>query len=304
MDQQDPRQPPRDGSARPANLALNWRYILPAAAIVAVLAIAFAVQPDSYPEEEEQLAAAPDAEVEIDPNPDPTPTLPIATSTPTPEPAAASDPEDSIGAETVQGHDEPGGAAEPEGEVAGVQSTPTPEHAQQHQDPELIVQEATECGSMQEQVYPVSVEQSLAGVAVSARAVSVYPIDYLRCILLATGGPQATTLAGALGDAARGGATHAVLVDLWLGNSGPDFAQLNLRQATFHASGGTFGAAAVLNGRGEIVVASGQSRNITLVATVQVAYGSATGPITLSLPAPMTGGAESQGKYQLFLPTP
>jgi hypothetical protein len=160
------------------------------------------------------------------------------------------------------------------------------------------------CGTVQENNVPVSVEQRLADVSVRATNVAVYPVDYLRCILLATGGSEAITLANAVAQAGREGATHAALVDLWIANSNRDFAQLTLRAAQFAAAGQTFGALGALGGRGEVVVASGQSRGITLVATVSVDYGATTGPITVSIEAPLIGGEPAQGKYQLFLPTP
>ncbi|MDZ7727841.1 MAG: hypothetical protein U5Q44_06395 [Dehalococcoidia bacterium] len=43
---------------------------------------------------------------------------------------------------------------------------------------------------------------------------------------------------------------------------------------------------------------------MTLLAAVNSSYGTTTGPLTLTIGAPLVGGNETQGMYQLFLPTP
>lgn len=164
--------------------------------------------------------------------------------------------------------------------------------------------EQAQCGSIQESNVPLAVEQNIASVAVRATNAAVYPVEYLRCILLATGGSDAVTLANAIAEAGRAGATHAALVDLWIANGNRDFAQLNLREAQVAGAGGNAGVLGVLNGRGDVIIASGQSRTVTLVVTMAVTYGGTPGPITLSIEAPLIGGEATKGKYQLFLPTP
>ena len=58
------------------------------------------------------------------------------------------------------------------------------------------------------------------------------------------------------------------------------------------------------HGRGEVVVSSGEGRSVTLVVTLANAVGGTTGPMTLTVDAPLSGGQQTAGKYQLFLPTP
>jgi hypothetical protein len=183
-------------------------------------------------------------------------------------------------------------------EVAGVQTTATIEPT-----PVEAVTEA-QCGERREATSIVGVSQTLSNVSVEASRASVYPIDYLRCILLATGGKDAIMLAGALGDAERAGSTHVALVDLWVTNGSRDFAQLALNTATFSAAGQTFEAMGTLGGGAEAVVASGQGRAVTLVGILTNTIGATTGPITVALEGPRLGGVQVPGKYQLFLPTP
>lgn len=104
--------------------------------------------------------------------------------------------------------------------------------------------------------------------------------------------------------AEREGMTHAVLIDLWITNSSREFGQVNLRTAVISAAGQVFSPLATLGGRSEVVVSGGQGRNVTLVAAVKNTIGSGTGPITVSIDAPLAGGKQTAGKYQLFLPTP
>ena len=102
------------------------------------------------------------------------------------------------------------------------------------------------------------------------------------------------------------GATHAVVADPWLTNSGLDFAQINVNSAGFTAAGGplTSHPIAVLGSTTEVLITAGQGRGLTLVSTATSTVGVNTGPITLTLEPPLVGGEERPGKYQLFLPTP
>jgi len=156
---------------------LKPQYLLPGLVVVAMLALVFGIQPggsstpaDAY----EEPAALPTVE--------PTAT-PAAFPTATPGNAPAID----------------GGVESATSEVAGARSTP---EATPTEDP-YITSAPSECGDVREASYAMSVEQTLAGAAVQATQTSIYPIDYLRCILLATGGQQATSLAAALGKANR-----------------------------------------------------------------------------------------------------
>ena len=178
-------------------------------------------------------------------------------------------------------------------EVAGVQSTVEPTAT-------AVEAVSTEqCGALQEGTYTVGVSQTLSMVSVEATAVSVYPISYLHCLLLATGGHDAVTLASALGDAERDGATHVALVDLWITNGSKNFAQLTLDTALFSAGGQSFAAMGTLGGGAQAVIASGQGRAVTVVGTVTNAIGTSTGPITLTLEGPWLGGEQVAGKYLL-----
>jgi hypothetical protein len=84
------------------------------------------------------------------------------------------------------------------------------------------------------------VQQVVSGVAVAARQATLYPADYFSCILMATGGREAVSLAGSVSKAHRDGATDAVLIDLWITNSGRDFGQVNLRTSALAVAGQTF----------------------------------------------------------------
>jgi hypothetical protein len=191
----------------------------------------------------------------------------------------------------------PNGIAHPTDEVAGARSTPTTA-------PEAdLSRESTQCGTIQETSVALSVEQVLQGVSVRVTRGTVYPVDYFRCILMATGGREAISLAGSISKAQRDGATHAVLVDLWITNAARDFAQVNLKTAQLAAAGQAFAPLATLGGRSEVVVSSGQGRNVTLVVTLANKL-ETTGPVTLTIDAPLAGGKQTPGKYQLFLPTP
>lgn len=163
---------------------------------------------------------------------------------------------------------------------------------------------ANDCGRLQEAVYPLAVEQGLQGVTVSVRGATVYPLEYLQCVLAGMEGAEAEALAEALAERYREGHSHAVLLDLWVTNGARTFAQVNLRNGSFAAAGQTFPPVATVGGRAEVVLGSGQGRSIALLATVRNDVGTTTGPLTLVLEPPIVGGEPVPGKYQLFLPLP
>ena len=183
-------------------------------------------------------------------------------------------------------------------EVAGARATPADAN-----QPDLARQ-TTECGAIQEASVALSVEQTLYGVSLRATKASVFPIEYFRCILMATGGNDAFSLASSIAKAYKDGATHAVLIDLWVANSSRDFGQLNLKAATLAAARQVFSPLATLGGRAEVVVSGGQGRAVTLVIPVKESVGPTIGPVTLTAEAPLVGGKKTAGKYQLFLPVP
>jgi hypothetical protein len=186
--------------------------------------------------------------------------------------------------------------------VAGVRSTPefTPTATV---DPELQRQ-PTQCGELKEQTTVLAVEQSISGVSIKATRAAVYPIEYFRCILMATGGQEAYGLAASILKAEQQGQTHVALIDLWIANASKQFGQVNVRGATLSAAGQTFSPTATLGGRSEVVVSSGQGRNLSLVVAIKNTVGATTGPMTLVVEAPLIGGNPVAGKYNLFLPTP
>ena len=191
----------------------------------------------------------------------------------------------------------PGNRARAIGSAGSARATPTAA------DPTLARQ-ATECGGIQEAAIDLSIGQTLNGVSIRATKAAVFPIAYFRCILMATGGNEAFSLASSVGKSERDGATHAVLVDLWITNSGKDFGQLNLKTAALAAAGQTFAPLATLGGRAEVVISGGQGRSVTVVFAVKDSVGASIGPVTLVADAPLVGGKKMAGKYQLFLPTP
>jgi hypothetical protein len=247
-----------------------------------MLGVAFGIQPGGSAPSEADGAEAPFEASTETPGPSPSPS-PTPTTTPPPSGSATA---------AIDGS--------ATSEVAGARETAT---SSTTQEPDLSRQ-ATECGALQETTIPLGVEQNIAAVSVRAQSVSVYPIDYFKCILMATGGREAVSLSMAAGTAAAQGSTHAVLVDLWITNGGHDFAQVNLKNASIAAVGQNFAPIATLGGRAEVVVASGQGRNVTLVGVLSNQVGANTGPMTVTIDAPLTGGTQTQGKYQLFLPTP
>jgi hypothetical protein len=89
-----------------------------------------------------------------------------------------------------------------------------------------------------------------------------------------------------------------------MANASKQFGQVNVRNATLALAGQSFTPLATLGGRSEVVISSGQGRNMSLVVAVKNNVGETTGPMTLIVEGPLMGGAQLPGKYQLFLPTP
>lgn len=305
--------PSQPGGQFPWQALLQWKIVVPAFVLVAVLAVALGVQPapppsasGTFDDEDAGMVtfatASPEPTLEpagtVEALPSPTVVASAEVASARSTPTVASDEPATI-AETEPTPDATVADGEP-ATIAEVEPTTAPTEAP---DPELLAVPA-QCGEIAEANHVVAVEQTLAGMAVRATNAAVYPVEYFRCILLATGGKEATDLAVAIGKAEREGATHAVLVDLWLMNNGRDFAQVDLRNASFAAAGGNFPTLGVFRGKAEVVVAEGQSRGVTLIATVTAGFGATTGPVTVSIEAPLVGGAATPGKYQLFLPTP
>lgn len=259
---------------------LRPAYLLPAAVVIAALLLALAVQPSPQHSNAtgsvrvESIAASP---------------TPRAAATRTPASPTREAPSPS-----------PSPPASPEEAVAGARSTPS---ATPTIDPSLL-QQPTQCGTLRETAVALSVEQAISGISVRATRAAVYPIEYFSCILVAAGGSESLQLASAIRKQETAGMTHVVLVDLWVANGSKLFGQLNLRTATLAAAGQSFGAVATLGARSELVIASGQGRNVTIVAAVRNTVGESVGPMTLVIDAPLAAGTPVAGKYQLFLPTP
>ena len=269
---------------------------IPVAVVLGMLVVAFAVQPGSAEKDSGKAAPALHANA-VAALPSPSPTL--APNSPTPAVTASSNATPAPGQNGARATNAQGGSPA-SADVAGARATPSGTPAA---GPDLSRQ-STECGAIQEQAVDLAVEQSLNGVSIRATRAASYPIEYFRCILMATGGQEAIGLATSISKAMAGGATHAVLIDLWITNSGREFGQVNLKGATINAAGQTFAPLATLGGRAEVVVSSGQGRTVTLVATLKNSVGAGTGPITMSIDGPLVGGKKIAGKYQLFLPTP
>ncbi|MBI2766837.1 MAG: hypothetical protein HYX53_13130 [Chloroflexi bacterium] len=276
-------RPPSPGAGIASRALQNPRILIPVAVVVGVLALAFGVQPGG----DGNAAAKQDAPATVAIT---TPAAsPSATTAPTKAPAQ-------LAAASATAA-EPGSTAE----VAGARATPAGASPTPQVD---FSRETTQCGSLQETATAVTVEQAISGVSIRANRVATYPIEYFRCILMATGGQESIALASSVSKAQKDGATHAVLIDLWLTNAAKDFGQVSLRSATLAAAGSSFSPLATLGGRSDVVVSSGQGRSVTLVMTIKNTVGTNTGPMTLAIDAPMANGRQLAGKYQLFLPTP
>jgi len=260
------------------------QFLIPALVVFGVVVFAFGIQPSSG-----KTAASRSPLLAAAPSPTAKPTDQPAIS-PSPEPAKSPATTGTV----------PAAANTTTADVAGVRGTPAPTSTVE-QD---LSHETTQCGTIQESSIAVNVQQALSGVSIAATRAAIYPVDYFRCILMATGGREALSLASSLSKAQQAGATHAVLMDLWITNAGRDFGQVNLKTASLAVAGQTFVPLATLGGRAEVVVSSGQGRNVTLVVGIKNGVGATTGPMTLTVDAPMTGGKQTAGKFQLFLPTP
>ncbi len=279
------RLPAQRGTARSA-FAAKLRspvYVLPGAVVAAVLAAAIAWQPGSPSAGGGvQVAAVPAAET-----PPPSATLPASAASPTPRERVAPSPTPSRAA----------GEDTPTAEVAGARSTAAPAQPR-------VFANVGDCGALREAVYPVAVEQGLQGVTIAVRSAAVYPLEYLQCVLAGMQGAEAEALAGMLAERYRAGDTHAVLLDLWVTNGARTFAQVNLRRASVAAAGQLFSPSAVIGGRAEAVLNSGEGRSLSMLVTLRNTLGEATGPLTLTVEAPLVGGQPVAGRYQLFIPLP
>lgn len=272
------------------------QYALPAAIVAGMLGIAFGVQPGGQPTHAEDVSTA----IIQRTGESATPT----TASPTVQPTKQGGISPTAAQPNSQAGDNRQAAATgtTTNDVAGARSTPSAV-ATPTVDPALQ-REPTQCGALKETTVPVAVEQSISGVSMKATRVAVYPIEYFRCILMATGGQEAYGLASSVARAEGEGQTHIVLIDLWLANASKQFGQVNVRNAALAVAGQSFAPLATLGGRSEVVISSGQGRNLSLVVGISNSIGATTGPMTLIVEGPLTGGAQLPGKYQLFLPTP
>ncbi|MGE5595448.1 MAG: hypothetical protein ACM3S1_05370 [Hyphomicrobiales bacterium] len=272
-----------------AQLFRKPQFLLPLVVVAGILGVAFGVQPGggAPAEADTEVGITPGADVA---SPSPSPSL---TPSPSPSPQVTA-----TASATGTATSEVAGARSTASASASATATATAD------DEPDYTRDTTQCGSLQETAVDLGVEQKLSGVSVRAQKAAVYPIEYFRCILMATGGREAVALAGSILKAENAGATHAVLIDLWITNSGRDFGQVNLKTASIAAAGQTFSPLATLGGRAEVVISSGQGRNVTLVGVLTNSVGATTGPMTVTIDAPLVGGSQTAGKYQLFLPTP
>ncbi len=279
------------------------QFLLPLAVVAGMTVVAFAVQPGGA--KGEAAAAVRTASA--------TAAAPVSTATPTPAPGRAQStatvvlPTAQPGAQTALVQNQQAGTAgaataQTGSDVAGIRGTPPATTTQQTQ-PDLSRQ-PTQCGAMQETSVALAIEQTINGVSVKATKSSTYPIEYFRCILMATGTQEAFTLASSVGKAQAAGMTDAILIDLWITNAGREFGQVTLKDAQLAAAGRVFAPLATLGGRADVVVSSGQGRTVTLVVAIKSGVGPTTGPMTLTIGSPLFGGQPTAGKYSLFLPTP
>jgi hypothetical protein len=267
------------------------QILIPLAVVGSMLAIAFGVQPGGPHATAESVL--PTRSSQAAPASSPT-VAPSATA----KPAATTAP--ATQAQAANGSGAPGGAPTTTADVAGARATPAASATAQAD----LSHQVTQCGSIKEVSTALSVEQTISGVAVRATRAATYPIEYFGCILMATGGNEAVSLSNAVAKAQSQGMTGVVLIDLWITNAAKDFGQVNLRTAALSAAGQTFAPLATLSGRSEVVVSSGQGRNVTLVVPFKNSVTATTGPMTLTIEGPLAGGKQIAGKYQLFLPTP
>lgn len=276
------------------------QYALPAAIVAGMLAIAIGIQPNGPSGHAKDISTSVVSPVATATPVVSSPTAEASKAAAQPTAAAAKSPGATVAAAASSANQgtAPGGATS---DVAGARSTPAA--ASPTVDPALQRQ-PTQCGQIQESTTAVSVEQSITGVSIKATRVAVYPIEYFRCILMATGGQEAYGLASSVNKANEAGMTHIVLVDLWVANGSRQFGQVNVRNSTLAVAGQSFTPTATLGGRSEVVISSGQGRTLSLVFAIKNGVGATTGPMTLVVEGPLAGGNPVAGKYQLFLPTP
>ncbi|MBA4180810.1 MAG: hypothetical protein C0506_09500 [Anaerolinea sp.] len=275
------------------------QYLIPIAVVGGMVGIAFGVQPRSTPTEARGANVSLTARAGADPTA--TAAVPSPTAKPSTQPASPT-PASGTAAANAASQNQASIAPAATDQVAGARGTP-PATASAAAQVDLSRQ-TTQCGAIQEVTVALSVEQVISGVSVKATRAAAYPIEYFRCILMATGGVEAINLAQSVQKAANNGMTGAVLIDLWLTNASREFGQVNLKTAQLSLAGQTFSPLATLGGRSEVVVSSGQGRAVTLVVTFKNTVGTTPGPMTLIVEAPLAGGKQTLGKYQLFLPTP
>lgn len=295
---------PRHQPSRVDSIALlqqlkKPQYALPAAIVIGMLAVAFGVQPGTSGQAKD-ISAVPIERSDA--------TVPaLATASPTPEatkqaPSPPATPSVTGAQSAASGTPAQQASNTATSDVAGARSTPQASPTATV-DPALQRQ-PTQCGALKESTTPLAVEQAISGVSIKATRVAVYPIEYFRCILMATGGQEAYGLASSVMKAEEQGQTHIVLIDLWMANASKQFGQINVRNATVAMAGQSFVPLATLGGRSEVVVSTGQGRTLSLVVAIKNTVGETTGPITLVVEGPLIGGNQVAGKYQLFLPTP
>lgn len=324
LERQRPPRPPKTSNrqaapagAKPANPLIQPKILIPALIVVLVLGAAMGFTPGSGGRGETlasslasatatpqgTLAALPSATsfataTKSAPNPSPVPAN-LTVSALATQNASGAAPTTTNQASIANPNAAPSSSTAVPGatnQVAGVQASATPEPT--------ISYAPTQCGSIQETATQVNVEQVINGVSVKATQAAVYPIAYLRCILMATGSRDSMAIAGSLDKAEREGSTHGAVIDLWVTNSQKDFAQVNLKTAMVAAVGQMFAPIATLNGRADLVISGGQGRSVGLVVALTQTLDTSVGPMTVQIEAPMVGGKQTAGKYQLFLPTP
>jgi hypothetical protein len=285
------------------------QFMIPVAVVVGMIVIAFVIQP-SGAEGQTQAAAVQTATAEPSTTATATATPSAAASKSATSTASSSASKTALAGATSQSSTTPNGSATVNpntianpvltSSVAGVQGSPTATPA----DAIDLSHQTNQCGSLQEASTALSVEQAINGVSVKATRAASYPIEYFRCILMATGTQESFSLATAVSKAQTAGNTDAVLIDLWVTNAGHEFGQVSMKDAVLAGAGQTFAPIATLGGRADVVISSGQGRTVTLVVAIKNTVGGTTGPLTLTLPAPLFGGTPTAGKYSLFLPTP
>ena len=278
------------------------QYLIPIAVVGGMIAIAFGVQPKGTPTEARSMD-----NVSLTARAVTSPTAAAVTPSPTAKPpaqATTSATGASQAAPNSTAQNQTSIAPPATDQVAGVRGTPAATAIASPTPQVDLSHQSTQCGAVQEVAVPLSVEQVISGVSVKATRAAAYPIEYFRCILMATGGVEAVNLAQSVQKAANNGMTGAVLIDLWLTNSSREFGQVNLKTAQLSLAGQTFPPLATLGGRSEVVVSTGQGRAVTLIVTFKNTVGATSGPMTLIVDAPLAGGKPTLGKYQLFLPTP